>query len=176
MAFNLNGITLTGDINELKDLVIELNETIDGTGAEYSQTMTDFFFSVESSYQTFYDLDQDNWDKVDTNNLNYGVDDEKLTEYKRTNKVGYNKFVKWFKAHQNKNTKESALLKDIYNTPENMAMVNIYKRLRLKEFNGRKLTLKLQGRGTRKGFDYDSNRSLRLRDSERFALYLYDRY
>ena len=58
----MNGITVRGDINELKDLVLDIQETIK-EGNELPSYITDFFYSIESGYQAFYSLDQDNWDK-----------------------------------------------------------------------------------------------------------------
>jgi len=58
----MNGIIVRGDINELKDLVLDIQETIK-EGNELPSYITDFFYSIESSYQAFYSLDQDNWDK-----------------------------------------------------------------------------------------------------------------
>jgi len=104
---------------------------------------------------------------------NYGLDQAKLNQYKKTNKYEYSVFIKWFEAHKNTNMNESSMLKNVYNTRGNMLMIAIYKKLRVKVINGVKYSVKLQGRGSRKGFNYDSNRSLRLSDSERFSLYFY---
>ena len=52
----------TSDINELKEFVSEIYEK---TGKEeLSGTITDFIFAVESAYQQFHDLDENNWDIV----------------------------------------------------------------------------------------------------------------
>lgn len=52
----------TSNINELKEQVFELTEKLEG--AEYSKHISDFIYSVESAYQQFHDLDEDNWDIV----------------------------------------------------------------------------------------------------------------
>lgn len=102
---------------------------------------------------------------------NNGIDPKKLEDYK--SHCGYKDFMKWFNAHKNTNKNIRAMLENIDNTPENKRMISVYKALRYKVYNGIKYTVKLQGRGCRKGFNYDSANSLRLTDSERFSLYFY---
>jgi len=55
---------LSSDINHLRELVEELREVANEAGMDLSTIMGDFCYSVESRYQTFHDLDQDNWEVV----------------------------------------------------------------------------------------------------------------
>ena len=56
-------VKISGNINELKDLVIDLADAVDAS-SDLSGYITDTFFAIESDYQTFHGLDGDNWDKV----------------------------------------------------------------------------------------------------------------
>jgi hypothetical protein len=62
--FHLGNIQVsTNNINELKDIICEISDKL-GKGEELSKHISDFIFDVESTYQSFHNLDQDNWDKV----------------------------------------------------------------------------------------------------------------
>lgn len=56
------------NINEMKDIVTEISEKI-GDGEELSNKITDFFFSIDSAYQAYHDLHEDNWDIVHNNTI-----------------------------------------------------------------------------------------------------------
>ena len=64
-AYNLGigTVKVSGNINELKDLVIDLTDAV-GASVDLPGYITDTFFAIESDYQTYHNLDQDNWDKV----------------------------------------------------------------------------------------------------------------
>lgn len=53
----------TTNINELKEQVCELAEKL-APGEEHSKHISDFIYDVESAYQQYHDLDEDNWDIV----------------------------------------------------------------------------------------------------------------
>lgn len=61
--YGISGITLSGGINELKDMVIDLYDAI-GEDVELSGSLQDMVFAIEADYQGYHSLDQDNWDKV----------------------------------------------------------------------------------------------------------------
>ena len=48
------------DIDFLKSVVLELQKT----KIDFENIVTDMMFSIEVSYQNWYDLDEDNWDLV----------------------------------------------------------------------------------------------------------------
>jgi hypothetical protein len=50
----------TAYLNELRDYV----EEIQSLKGELSSPISDFLFSVESTYQQFYELDENNWEIV----------------------------------------------------------------------------------------------------------------
>jgi predicted ATPase len=52
----------TSNINHLRELVEEIRENAKHT--DLSKSLNDFCFSVETSYQAWHDLDEDNWDIV----------------------------------------------------------------------------------------------------------------
>lgn len=54
---------ITSNINELKEQVCEISEKL-GAGEEHSKHISDFIYDVESTYQQFHGLDEDNWDIV----------------------------------------------------------------------------------------------------------------
>lgn len=71
--YNIGGMTLQGhNINELKEFVEELGELAKESGRDLSKHLSDACFSIETDYQAFHGLDQDNWDTVhDNSNVYY---------------------------------------------------------------------------------------------------------
>jgi hypothetical protein len=53
----------TQNINELREYVEEI-QTKKSPSEDYCKHISDFCFDVESEYQRFHDLDEDNWDIV----------------------------------------------------------------------------------------------------------------
>lgn len=63
-TFHLGNVKIsTSNINELKEYVSEIAEKL-APGEEHSKHISDFIYDVESAYQQFHDLDEDNWDIV----------------------------------------------------------------------------------------------------------------
>ena len=52
------------NIDHLKDVAISLNATLENSGAEYCNTVSDRLFTIETDYQAYHGLDGDNWDKI----------------------------------------------------------------------------------------------------------------
>lgn len=71
-----DGITIKGNINSLKNYVIDVNSAINGTGNELPNYITDLFFAIEAEYQAFYNLDPNNWDKVEAGDTVLELGDE----------------------------------------------------------------------------------------------------
>jgi len=49
------------DINEARELVEEIRNMADGSHVGMSGALQDFCFAVEVAYQSYHQLDQDNW-------------------------------------------------------------------------------------------------------------------
>jgi hypothetical protein len=54
----------TADLNHLRTLVEEIRECANESGRDLSTALGDFCFDVESNYQAYHGLDEDNWDIV----------------------------------------------------------------------------------------------------------------
>ena len=54
----------TADLNHLRTLVEEIRECANESGRDLSNSLGDFCFNVETNYQAFHGLDEDNWDIV----------------------------------------------------------------------------------------------------------------
>lgn len=68
--FHLGNVEIgTNNINELREYVEEI-QTKKKDGEDYCKHISDFCFDVESTYQSFHNLDPDNWDMVHENNEN----------------------------------------------------------------------------------------------------------
>ena len=63
-TFSMGDISITGEIDALKDFVVEINDGLEGELLEYSNNICDGVFDIESKYQTIHNLDQDNFEKV----------------------------------------------------------------------------------------------------------------
>ena len=50
------------DIDYLKDVTVSLRDVL---GSNCSNLINDMIFSIETAYQNYYDLDKDNWDKIE---------------------------------------------------------------------------------------------------------------
>jgi len=59
------GLTFYGTIDEAKDLAIEIRDAFNTAGRDMSNRLNDFVFLLETEYQTWYKLDQDDWGKMD---------------------------------------------------------------------------------------------------------------
>lgn len=65
------GLIFEGSIDDAKDLAEELRNLAEESGADLSKTLNDFVFEIESSYQSFFNLDSDEWDKFNTYKIYY---------------------------------------------------------------------------------------------------------
>jgi hypothetical protein len=59
--FKSGSIELSGDINALRELVEDITSSI-GDGNELPSYITDLFFSIESEYQKFHNLSEDDYE------------------------------------------------------------------------------------------------------------------
>ena len=55
------------NIDELKEVVVSLRNLADDNGFDYETKVSDWMFSVEAEYQTYYGLEEDNWGFVEGN-------------------------------------------------------------------------------------------------------------
>ena len=51
-------------IDLLKEVVVSLRRVADDNGFDYETKVNDWMFSVESEYQSYYGLEEDDWDVV----------------------------------------------------------------------------------------------------------------
>ena len=51
-------------IDALKEIVVSLRNVADDNGFDYETKVSDGMFSVESEYQAYYGLEEDDWDVV----------------------------------------------------------------------------------------------------------------
>ena len=51
-------------IDALKEIVVSLRNVADDNGFDYETKVNDWMFSVESEYQAYYGLEEDDWDVV----------------------------------------------------------------------------------------------------------------
>ena len=51
-------------IDLLKEVVVSLRRVADDNGFDYETKVNDWMFSVESEYQSYYGLGEDDWDVV----------------------------------------------------------------------------------------------------------------
>ena len=49
-------------IDALKEIVVSLRNVADDNGFDYETKVSDWMFSVESEYQAYYGLEEDDWD------------------------------------------------------------------------------------------------------------------
>ena len=52
------------NIDVLKEVVVSLRSIADDNGFDYETKVNDWMFSVESEYQSYYGLGEDDWDVV----------------------------------------------------------------------------------------------------------------
>jgi len=51
-------------IDALKEIVVSLRNVADDNGFDYETKVSDWMFSVESEYQAYYGLEEDDWDVI----------------------------------------------------------------------------------------------------------------
>jgi len=64
MSKNEQKMYILEDVDYLKDVVISMQKSIDEVGAEYCNIVSDILFEIETNYQAYYDLSEDDWSKV----------------------------------------------------------------------------------------------------------------
>ncbi len=52
------------DIDYLKTVVEDLRVTIDNSGSEFVNVISDIMFTIETDYQAWHGLDEDDWERV----------------------------------------------------------------------------------------------------------------
>ena len=63
-TFHIGGLTISGNLNELKEFSEEIGELAKESGNDLSKGLNDGCFDIDSAYQQYHELDQDNWDIV----------------------------------------------------------------------------------------------------------------
>ena len=63
-TFRIGNLTLSGNLNELKELSEEIGNLAKESGNDLSKSLNDGLFSIDAEYQAYHELDQDNWDIV----------------------------------------------------------------------------------------------------------------
>jgi len=65
--YHIGNIKIEGNnINELRELSEELGQLAKDSGNDLSKHLNDACFAIDSDYQKFHNLDDDNWDIVHT--------------------------------------------------------------------------------------------------------------
>jgi hypothetical protein len=59
-TFTAGNVSITGDINSLRELVEDIKSSI-GDGNELPSHLTDVFYSIELAYQSFYGLPENDY-------------------------------------------------------------------------------------------------------------------
>ena len=59
-----NAFSLNTSIDEAKDIAIEIRNLSTESGSDLSNTLNDFVYNIEVTYQNYYNLGPDNWDKI----------------------------------------------------------------------------------------------------------------
>jgi len=60
----INGIEISGPINQLKEWASEISELAGGGMADLSKHLHDTIFAIEVDYQNYHGLDEHCWDIV----------------------------------------------------------------------------------------------------------------
>jgi hypothetical protein len=66
-TFTLGNVSITGDINSLRELVEDVKSSI-GDGNELPSYLADVFYSIELAYQTFHGLSEHDYSYYPENN------------------------------------------------------------------------------------------------------------
>ena len=58
------GLTISGNINDMKDFREEIEALVSGESTELSNRFSDLLFYIDTNYQSYHGLEADNWGVV----------------------------------------------------------------------------------------------------------------
>lgn len=65
----ISSVKLAGNINDLKDIAVEIRKLATDAGADLSGNLHDALFQIEVEYQAYHDIDEDDFDVVNPNTM-----------------------------------------------------------------------------------------------------------
>jgi hypothetical protein len=57
-----HGIRIVGEINKLREFVNDIQKVINGENIELPNYISDMFFTIESEYQAYHELDEHDYE------------------------------------------------------------------------------------------------------------------